>query len=185
MFLSYGFKSVTMDDIATDLGISKKTIYKYFKNKEVLVDESATFIHQNIQEKMEEVRKEDYNAIRENFEIKKKINQLFGNLEESPSYQLEKYYPDTFNKITCDKNNLFKSFINSNLSRGINEGLYRENIQKEIISDLYFLLSTSIHLSEELTDRKKIKLTAIEYHIRAIATDKGLKILEKQIKEVQ
>lgn len=183
MFLSCGFKSVTMDDIANELGISKKTIYKYFENKEMLVDESAELIHQNIQMKIEEVCNEGYNAIQENFETKRKIDSLFKNLNESPFFQLEKYYAQTFRKIIDKKKKSFKLFVQNNIERGIAEGLYRKETHKEVISTLYFLLSTAIHSSENFKNQRAVKLIAIEYHIRAIATPKGLKILEEQIQK--
>lgn len=184
MFLNYGFKSVTMDDIAGDLGVSKKTIYKFFKNKEVLVDKSTELIHQNIQEKIKDVCAEKYNAIQENFEIKRKMDSLFKKLGDSPSFQLKKYYPQTFCKIVDKRKDSFKNFIFNNIEKGISEGLYRKEIQKEMIVRLYFLLSTGIYASEEFTNKRNVKSIAIEYHIRAIATPKGVKELEKQLEKL-
>ena len=71
IFLKYGFKSVTMDDIANDLGISKKTIYKHFKNKVELVDSTISFLHQSMLSSVLCICDKGYNAIQENFEIKK------------------------------------------------------------------------------------------------------------------
>lgn len=92
MFLKLGFKSITMDDIAGEMCISKKTIYKYFCNKEVLIQESTELVHQQVHELMDSVVAKDYNAIHENFEIRKMFGELFNNgTDSSPIYQLKKH----------------------------------------------------------------------------------------------
>ena len=63
MFLKLGFKSVTMDDIACEMCISKKTIYKYFQNKEALIEEGTEEVHQRIQLMMDEIAAQNFNAI--------------------------------------------------------------------------------------------------------------------------
>ena len=75
MFLKLGFKSVTMDDIACEMCISKKTIYKYFSNKESLIEEGTEIIHQNIHNTINGIISKNYNAIEENFEIVKMMKE--------------------------------------------------------------------------------------------------------------
>lgn len=184
-FLKYGFKSVTMDDIANDLGISKKTIYKHFKNKVELVDNTISYLHDSMHKTVMSVCSVGYNAIQENFEIKKIFSDVFKNSDNSPMYQLQKYYPKTYSKIMKNEFSMFKDCILQNIEKGISEGLYRKNLDKELITKFYFSLMISVHDSNLYTYNKntinKLERKVLEYHIRAIATLKGLKILEEQL----
>jgi AcrR family transcriptional regulator len=85
MFLKLGFKSVTMDDIACEMCISKKTIYKYFSNKEVLIEEGTEIIHQKIHNTIDEIVEKNFNAIVENFEIQKRFKEMFQTLPRNLS----------------------------------------------------------------------------------------------------
>lgn len=186
-FLKYGFKSVTMDDIANDLGISKKTIYKHFKNKVELVDSAISYLHESMHKTVLIVCSKGFNAIQENFEIKKIFSELFKNSDNSPMYQLQKYYPETYAKIMKDEFSMFKNCILQNIEKGIFEGLYRKNLDKELTTKFYFSLMLSVHDTNLYTYNKntinRLELKALEYHIRAIATLKGLKILEEQLEK--
>lgn len=185
IFLKFGFKSVTMDDIANEMAISKKTIYKYFKNKEELVDESISSIHKTIHETIFCICDKGFNAIEENFEIKRVFKDLFKNSDDSPMYQLQKYYPKAYYKIMKDEYSMFKDCIFKNLEKGIDEGLYRKNLNKELTTKFYFSLIMSVHDTNLYTYNKntinKLEINVLEYHTRAISTLKGLKILEEQL----
>lgn len=187
VFLKYGFKSVTMDDIANELAISKKTIYKFFKNKEELVDETVCHIHETVHNEMFCICSKGYNAIQENFEIKNMFKNMFENSDDSPMYQLEKYYPKTHKKITANEFSMFKDCILNNLKKGITEGLYRANIDEELFTKFYFSLAMSVHNSNLHTYNKntlnKLEINVLEYHTRAIATPKGITILEEQLEK--
>jgi len=185
IFQKFGFKSVTMDDIANELGISKKTIYKYFKNKLELVDEVVTYVHKSIQSSIACICDSDYNAIEENFEIKKMFRDMFKNSDDSPLFQLQKYYPQTFEKMMKNEFSMFKDCISNNIEKGVKEGLYRENIDLELTSKFYFSLAMSVYDSNLYTYNKntmnKLEINVLEYHTRAIATEKGILQLEEQL----
>ena len=187
IFLKYGFKSVTMDDIANDLGISKKTIYKFYKNKMELVDEAVLDFHNEMHNNISTICAKGHNAIQENFEIKKIFKEMFKNSDDSPMFQLEKYYPKTHRKIISDEFSMFKDCISINLKKGIEEGLYRKNIEIELITKFYFSVAMSVHNAKLHTYNKqtlnKLESSVLEYHTRAIATEKGLHILEEQIEK--
>jgi len=187
IFLKYGFKSVTMDDIANDLGISKKTIYKHFKNKVELVDSTISFLHQSMLNSVLCICHKGYNAIQENFEIKKIVSDLFKHSDDSPMYQLQKYYPNTYSRIIKDEYAMFKDCIFKNIEKGINEGLYRKTLDRELVTKFYFSLMLSVHDSSLYAYNKntinKLEIKVLEYHTRAIATLKGLKILEEQLQQ--
>ena len=185
IFLKLGFKSVTMDDIANELGISKKTIYKYFKNKAHLVDETTAHMHETMHKEALKIYDLGYNAIQENFEVNKVFKGFMQNLDDSPIYQLQKYYPETYHKIMSQEFCLFKDCLLSNIQKGINEGLFRKEISIDQVTKFYFSLIMSVHDSNLYTYSKntinKLELNVLEYHTRAIATAKGIEILEEQL----
>ncbi len=187
IFLKYGFKSVTMDDIANELGISKKTIYKYFNNKVELVDDAISHLHQSMHKTINEICEMGFNAIEENFEIKKMFKDMFKNSNDSPMYQLQKYYPQTFKKIISNEFSMFKDCIANNIEKGIAQGLYLESLDLELITKFYFSLAMSVYdtnfYSYDKNTVNKLELKVLEYHTRAIATKKGLNVLEKQLKK--
>jgi len=185
IFLKFGFKSVTMDDIANSMAISKKTIYKYFKNKEDLVDQTISHMHNDMHEAVTCICDQGFNAIEENFEIKKMFRDMLKNSDDSPMFQLQKYYPRTFNRIMKKEFSMFKDCIINNLSKGMEEGLYRQGLNIELVSKFYFSLVMSVHDANLYQYRKntinKLEMNVLEYHTRAIATKKGLEILEEQL----
>ena len=185
MFLKLGFKSVTMDHIATEMGISKKTIYKYFDNKEHLVDDTTMFVQQTIDNVIKDIMEQGFNAIEENFAIKNIFKNMFKNAKTSPMFQLKKYYPETFAKLMQNELFTFSECVTNNLEKGIQEKLYRENIDKEIVMKFYFLLVFGVHESElfdkSLSEVVKAEIKVLEYHTRAIATHHGIDVLEQEL----
>ncbi len=189
MFLNYGFKSVTMDDIAKEMGISKKTIYKYFGNKEELVDHSTEYVHIQINTIITSIASKGHNPIEENFEIKKMFKELFKNSKTSPMYQLKKYYPKAYEKLVEREWCMFSDCVGDNLRSGIELGLYRKGLDVDMISRFYFSIVFGIHEEDE-HDHEKYELAhleeaALEYHTRAIATEAGLKILVEQLNNLK
>ncbi|MFE3867574.1 TetR/AcrR family transcriptional regulator [Flavobacterium sp. LS2P90] len=182
MFLKLGFKSITMDDIAGEMCISKKTIYKYFCNKEILIEESTAAIHKEIHEIIDTIIKQNHNAIEENFEIRKMFKEMFKSSDTSPIYQLKKHYPEIYEKVMLREINECNSAFEQNIKKGIQQGLYRENINIDSYIQFYYQLVFSIKaniVSEK--ESQKIELEILEYHTRAMATPKGLIELEKHL----
>ena len=183
MFLNLGFKSVTMDDIAREIGVSKKTIYKYFDNKHSLVESVTNALHESSLELIEMIVSQNHNPIKENFEIKRVFKEMFKNASSSPVYQLKKYYPIIHEKTMEREVVAFSECLKENIERGIKEGYYREDIKVDLFAQFYIYLVFSIH--ENTEENHKIPLLEREtliYHTRAIATDKGVKELENQLK---
>ncbi len=183
LFLKLGFKSVTMDDIANEMCISKKTIYKYFCNKEILIEETTETGLKQINQTIAKIVANNHNAIEENFEIIKMFKEMFNSIETSPSYQLKKHYPEIYQKLISQSKTECHSMFQQNIEKGIQEGLYRNelNIQSHVY--FYYALISSINeniVSEK--ESKKLELEALEYHIRAMATPKGIIELEKHLK---
>jgi hypothetical protein len=182
MFLKLGFKSITMDDIAGEMCISKKTIYKYFCNKEILIEESTIAVHTEIHAIIDSIVSKGYNAIQENFEIKKMFKEMFQASDDSPSFQLKKHYPEIYEKVMKRETTEFNSVFKANIKKGISEGLYRENINIDNYTKLYYNLIFSIKGSTSSEkEGQLLELEILEYHTRAMATAAGVIELEKHL----
>lgn len=186
LFLKLGFKSVTMDDIAGEMCISKKTIYKYFCNKEVLIVESTSMVHKQVHEIIDTIVAKNHNAIHENFEIREMFCDMFkNNIDSSPIYQLKKHYPEIYHNIMTTEIDLCSQWFRENIEKGIREKLYRENLNKDVYVKFYYTLI--FHINENTVSEKeaqKMELEALEYHTRAMATPEGIIELEKQLKKI-
>lgn len=182
MFLTLGFKSVTMDDIASKMGISKKTIYAHFKTKTKLVEATTFDILGIIQEGIEEIKTQNHNAIVELFEIKKFVIHHLKDEKSSPQFQLSKYYPRLYQSVQDNHLNMMYCSVADNLKKGIEENLYRPSIPVEFISKLYFRSMMTIKDSDyfpvEKFPMKDLNRYFLEYHLRAIVTQKGFEILK-------
>lgn len=181
-FLNIGFKSVTMDDIANDLGISKKTIYTYFKNKRELVEASVMQVFYSISLGIDHICTLESNAIEELFNVKDFIVQHLKGEKNSPQYQLKKYYPKLFVKLQKLQYEVMIECITKNLERGMEDGLYRQGIDLVFTTKIYFSCMNSIKdaefFPEGIQNMQKLMESYLDYHIRAISTKKGLKKLE-------
>jgi AcrR family transcriptional regulator len=182
MFLKLGFKSITMDDIACEMCISKKTIYKYFANKELLIEESTQLVHKEVHETINEIVAKNYNAIEENFEIRRMFKEMFKYTETSPIYQLKRHYPEVYQKVLGYQIDICEGCFRDNILKGISEGLYRSDIDVENYVKFYYTLIFSISENTALEkDANILEQIALEYHIRAMATLAGVIELEKQL----
>ena len=182
MFLKLGFKSVTMDDIACEMCISKKTIYKYFSNKEKLIEEGTEVVHQKIHSLMDDIISKNYNAIAENFEMRKMFKEMFQSFDHSPAYQLKKHYPEIYQKMMANEIEDCSYVFRQNIEKGIAEGLYRPETDIEVAVQFYYTLIFSINENTIMEkDAFELELKALEYHTRAIATEKGITELENQL----
>lgn len=185
MFLKLGFKSITMDDIACEMCISKKTIYKYFSNKDILIEESVQMVHQEVRATIEKIIEKNYNAIEENFEIRRMFKEMFKSAESSPIYQLKKHYPEIYDKVLNMQIEVCVKCFRDNIVKGIHEGLYRNDLDIDNYVKFYYTLIFNINENTVLEkDAQELELKALEYHIRAMATLAGIVELEKQL-EIQ
>ncbi|GAA0735718.1 TetR/AcrR family transcriptional regulator [Gaetbulibacter jejuensis] len=185
LFLTYGFKSVTMDDIANAQGISKKTIYQYFENKTVLVEEAVMLLFQIISTGIEEIRTQEKNPIEEIYEIKQFLMKNLKDEKSSPQYQLEKYYPKIFHNIKEKQMCVMEDCVECNIERGKKMGLFREDLNSDFISKIYFncmmaLKDKSLFPLEHFSMRMLMN-NYLEYHLRGICTSKGLEHLNNYL----
>ena len=186
LFLNLGFKSVTMDDIANEMGISKKTIYTHFSNKTELVHDVTMTMFNHITCGIDNICSVNKNPIEELYDIKKFVMAQLKNEKSSPQFQLQKYYPEVHSTF---KNKHFEKMYDctlNNLLRGVEQGLYRENIDTEFVARIYFIGIHGIKDDSFFPIEKfpKVQLfeNYLEYHLRGIVTKSGLETLNKFIK---
>jgi len=188
MFKTYGIKSVTMDDIARELGISKKTLYTHFKDKSDVV---GTVLEKDWREKTLELNvamADNSNAIQEIFEFYKILISNVANSRPNFLYDLKKYYPEHFDKFTGKKKAIMVKSFKKNLIRGKKEGLFRSDINEEIVTKIHMgridaATNFDVFKSEELHS-PEFFTEAFKYHLYAIVSDKGREIIKKEIDNI-
>ncbi|MEL6810134.1 MAG: TetR/AcrR family transcriptional regulator [Bacteroidota bacterium] len=186
LFINLGFKSVTMDDIAQEMGISKKTIYTHFENKTQLVHDTTMTLFNHITHGIDCICDLNKNPIEELYEIKKFVMLQLKDERSSPQYQLQKYYPEVHETFKDKHFEKMYDCTMKNLQRGVELGLYRENIDIEFVSRIYFVGVNGIkddHLfPTQNFPKAELFEDYLEYHLRGIITKQGLKTLNKFIK---
>jgi AcrR family transcriptional regulator len=189
MFLSYGFKSITMDDIANKMGISKKTIYTHYANKTELVADSTMHMFDIISNGIDHICALEKNPIEELYEIKKFVMVNLKNEKSSPQYQLQKYYPKVHDVLRNKQFEVMQECVVRNIEKGIELGIYRENLNIGFVSRIYF---SGVHSIKDLQvfPLEQFPVSTLideylEYHLRGIVTPAGRKILNKIINSNQ
>jgi AcrR family transcriptional regulator len=136
LFFRYGLKSVTMDDIAKHLGISKKTIYQSFADKDEVV-------HRLMEEKLKEdeltVKHMSQSAstiVEEMFDLMKHMSAMFGKINPNVFYEMQKYHPKAWNLLKTFKENCIQRTVEEALAKGIKDGLVRKDINVRIMVKL-------------------------------------------------
>ncbi len=189
LFLTLGFKSVTMDDIANEMGISKKTIYTFFATKTELVEAVTNHLFEIITQGIDCICALDKDPIEEMYEIKKFVMSRLKGENASPIYQLQKYYPEIFHIIKQKQFDKMQGCVLENLTKGIKKGVYRENLNVGFVARIYFLGTNGIK-DETIFPRadfpiKEIHEEFLNYHLRGIITPKGLEKLNQIINHDQ
>lgn len=183
LFLEYGFKSVTMDDLSERLGISKKTIYEHFDTKTQLVKETTDHIFENVSCIIDELCAQNLDPIAETLAIKDQVMKHLKNEKSSPQFQLQKYYPAISQSLKQKQWDKMYKCYRDNLKRGVEQGFYREGIDVECIFRFYYNGMNVVKDQKVFPHQKfsstHVKHQYLEYHLRGIVTAKGLKRLEE------
>jgi len=189
LYMKYGIKSVTMDDIARELALSKKTLYQYFTDKNELVSEVFNFAEEYRNECMKDVFGKKMNAIEETLAINMHVAKMMRDFNPAVDYDLRKYYPEIYEKNRdAIIRNMYQKQL-ANIKKGIEEGLYRSEVNPDHIARLFILRIVNFHgvPGFESTDLLKPEFfrEIFVYHIRGLASEKGLKVLEKELKKIE
>lgn len=185
LFKSYGIRSLSMDDISRNLGISKKTLYQYVNSKDDLVEK----VFQNEQDEMnmfmEEYITPDMNAIDVLLKASTKVSANLKNYNPIVIFDLQKYYPELYNRHLQNHVSMLQDKIYCNIEQGKNEGLYRPEVNAKLVAHLYIANLIEIHRSEIVMSNhfsfKDVFQIMFENHIRAISSRKGVEYFEQKV----
>lgn len=183
LFMRYGVRSVSMDDIAAQLGMSKKTLYQYYTDKEELVDAVLSSFLENNRKQCLDGRQKAENAIHEVFQAFDMMEEMFNNMNPSMVFELEKYHTSVYKKIQHHKYVFLYQVLKQNLERGIKEELYRPEINVDILTR-FRIESMMLAFNSEVFPTNRTHLISIqeeilEHFLFGIATVKGQKLIQK------
>jgi len=183
MFLTHGFKSITMDDISSEIGMSKRTLYEYFSNKENLIYEVSKQLYEEISKNIESIYLLKKNAIEKHFIIKDFILKYLKDENATSMYQLSKFYSKIYNDLMLKQYTKMIECVIESVQSGVKEGLFRNTINAEIIARLYYSIMLNFKNAEIFDptkfSSKLLHESFLEYHIRGICTEKGKLILDQ------
>jgi AcrR family transcriptional regulator len=185
LFLKYGIKSLTMDDVAADLGISKKTLYQWFSSKDDLVIQVLN--HHISREKSQclALAGNAANAIEEILVLLETNSQEVSQMKTNVVYDLQKYHREAWEVVRKYQQDFVYKIIKQNIVRGRHEGLYREDFDLDIITKLH--LATMFHLfdpelfSDNITARVTLFKEYMMHFLHGIISPKGLAYLKKKL----
>jgi AcrR family transcriptional regulator len=183
LFNKYGIRRVTMDEIATQIGMSKKTIYQVFKDKDELVDAVAADHITNNKCRCDLDRTKADNAVHQIFLTIDMVQEMLSKMNATILYDLEKFHPGTFSKFLQFRDNFLYKVVEENLVWGIKDGLYREDINIDVMTKLR-LSTMFIPFDQDIFPQSKYNLAqvereTIEHFLYGVATAKAHKLIGK------
>jgi AcrR family transcriptional regulator len=183
LFMRYGIRSVSMDDIAAQLVMSKKTLYQSFADKDELVDAVVDAELKKGQCDCLLCNQQSKDAVEEIFITMEQIAEQFRNMNPMVLYDLEKFHPVSFQKFLKHKNEFLLEVIKKNIERGISEELFRPEINVDVMSR-FRLESMMIAFNMAVFPPRKYNLVEvtqeiIEHYLYGLATLKGHKLILK------
>jgi TetR/AcrR family transcriptional regulator, cholesterol catabolism regulator len=188
LFYEIGIRNVNMDDICREQKISKKTLYHYFKSKEDLIESIFNYEEAKWDEKISQLQLEELNAIDVLFKVSLMVFDELGKLNPKMKFEMKKYYEPILNKFMVRKQDNVFNLIGKNIQKGINEGLYREDININLVASLYVTNLIDMHNKDyhfvENISFKQLLEAMFENHIRAISTPEGIMYFEKRKSEI-
>lgn len=183
LFNRYGLRSVSMDDIATQLGMSKKTLYQYYTDKDELVQAVFDQVLQQNRECCLQDKKQAENAIHEVFIAFDRVMEMFSNMSPAVLYDMEKYHPGMYAKFNEFKSGFLFNMISSNIERGKKEEVYRSEVDTEVITR-YRVYTLMMAFNSDVFPTNRTQLLHIEQQLQehflyGLATSKGQKLIQK------
>lgn len=187
LFFRYGVRSITMDEIAAQCGVSKKTIYQFFEDKDALVAAVLDKEIDNTQGRCLDTRNISENAIHEVFLAMEFVIQMFDSMHANVMFDLHKHHPESYHKLEQHKSKFLYTVTKENIERGQQEGLYRTELNAEILA--YMRLETVfMTVRQELIPRHQHPPSVVmqeisDHFLYGMATPKGLELIEKYKKD--
>jgi TetR/AcrR family transcriptional regulator, cholesterol catabolism regulator len=182
LFMRYGVRSISMDDIARHLSVSKKTLYQHFADKDDLVTAVSKAHLESEQKIYEGLRDSSINSIEHLAKIAVCMRKEMENLNPSLLFDIQKFHPKAWSIWNNFKKTIIKEIID-NLNSGIREGFVREDVNPEILSIMRIEL-VQLAFNEEIFSRTKFRMAEVQtqifdHFVHGIATDKGKKLYQK------
>lgn len=186
LFMRYGFKSITMDDVARELGVSKKTLYQFFSDKNDLVSQCVDHYLETMNTMCcSVVENKELDAISVMLQISEQMNAMIRQVNPSSMFDLKKYFKGAWDKLESDRKSFIKQIIQDNILFGIKKGLYRKDLDAETTSKIYIYLTGYLtnpdNYDQEGMDIKEMHLEIVKYHLRSICTQKGHELLDEKL----
>ncbi len=182
LFLEYGAKAVTMDDIAKSLRISKKTLYQKYQNKEILIEETLAYGIEKVLKKMKSLDEEVDNAVERMFSRDEDIEKMSQSNNSIHLKQLIKFYPEIFNRHMLYFSEKLSEILVDNIKRGRMQGLYREDFDEQLYARLFFHLAMSFDNSPYFKtgnlSRTEYQYNALTFYMNSITTEKGKEVMK-------
>ena len=186
IFLRHGIRSVTMDDLAKELGMSKKTIYNHFKDKDDLVKRIVTSLIERNKSACESGRVKAENAIEALMNISDYSTRLFTEIHSSVFFDLQKYYPEAWSIIKQHRLEFVTNQITQNVIRGQKEGLYISELDPKIMSGIHLALISVMTDGDifevEVNEYGKLLEQIVLFQLRGIVNDKGRELMVENMK---
>jgi len=186
LFKKNGIRSISMDDIAKDLGISKKTIYQYVENKTELVERVLNFMREKESLICINEDEKKMNAIDILLAVSRNVSKELKDMNPINAFELQKYYPTIWREFVIKKRDHVFEQVKQNFAQGISEGIYRTDLNIDLVARLYIQKLEDVHDQEFLESVnfgfEKVFQVMFDNHIRGIANAEGLAYYEKQIK---
>ena len=184
LFLTDGFKKVTMDIIAKTLRISKKTIYIHFRNKESLVNDVVTFSLDKVQSKIRELQSSGLHPIDEIFEIKKLVSEHLLEERSSPLQQLKTFYGNIYKLFYIKAFDIVEESIKKNFEKGTEQGVYTNQLSLDLLVRFYFMSTMGIKdtfiFPKEKYSSQYLDAAVLWYHLANVVTAEGKTYLEEK-----
>ncbi|HRG36940.1 MAG TPA: TetR/AcrR family transcriptional regulator [Bacteroidia bacterium] len=185
LFFKYGIKSVTMDDIAKHLSISKKTIYQFYGDKNEIVDTLMRLKLEEDKTIIQQIHLESENVITEVLGLMKHMSQMFSKLNPNVFYDLQKYHPEAWKLFNEFKEECMETMVENAIKKGVKEGLVRADINTKIIARLRMEeIQLGFNANVFPPDKYKIvdiQLELLDHFLHGICTLKGHKLINKYI----
>jgi AcrR family transcriptional regulator len=182
LFIENGAKSVTMDEIAKEFGISKKTLYQKYKNKEELLEEVLKYKLQEVIERLKYLDENIDNAVARMYCRDEEIDKVSHSNNNILIRQLLKYYPAIFHKHMLNFSTKFSEVLVHNIEKGRKQGLYREDFDPELYAKLFFQIvmsyDSSPYFDVELIERENFMQETMFFYLNAITNEKGKEVLK-------
>ncbi len=173
-----------MDDVARELGVSKKTLYKHVSNKAQLIDVGVKNMFEKVTLMLKSFSQNTDNAIDELFALDAYFDEMTKQNHPAIMYQLSKHYPNTFKWLNDAKAKFIYETTKTNLEKGLRQELYRKELNISYVSYIYMahtdLLEDS-NVPQEICESADFHKHHMEYHIRGIASEKGLNYLNQKL----